>query len=74
MECPICGSEMVIKSGKYGEFYGCVNFPKCKGSKSIYFSSHINTHGYDRAYNNLDPNDDIELSDAHWGDFYDMCG
>ncbi len=28
--CPSCGSPMYIKSGKYGDFLGCSNYPKCK--------------------------------------------
>ena len=28
--CPICGSPLVIKEGKNGEFVGCSNFPTCK--------------------------------------------
>lgn len=28
--CPNCGSPMVIKKGKYGEFEACSNYPTCK--------------------------------------------
>ena len=28
--CPRCGAPLVLKNGKYGEFWGCSNFPKCK--------------------------------------------
>ncbi len=28
--CPICGGIMVKRSGQYGAFYGCSNYPKCK--------------------------------------------
>ena len=28
--CPVCGSPLVVKHGKNGEFVGCSNFPKCK--------------------------------------------
>lgn len=28
--CPNCGGKLIIKGGKYGRFYGCLNFPKCK--------------------------------------------
>ena len=30
MICPKCGSDLVKRNGKYGEFYGCSNYPKCK--------------------------------------------
>ena len=29
-KCPECGSPLVIRKGKYGEFVACSNFPKCK--------------------------------------------
>ena len=32
--CPKCGGKLKIKSGKYGKFYGCSNFPKCSYTKS----------------------------------------
>lgn len=28
--CENCGAKMVIKNGRYGEFYACPNYPKCK--------------------------------------------
>lgn len=28
--CPECGSDLVIRSGKYGEFTACSNYPTCK--------------------------------------------
>ena len=28
--CPDCGSDLVIRSGKYGEFTACSNYPTCK--------------------------------------------
>jgi len=28
--CPECGSELVIRKSKYGEFVACSNYPKCK--------------------------------------------
>ncbi|MDO4962904.1 MAG: type I DNA topoisomerase [bacterium] len=29
-DCPNCGSPLVIRKGKYGEFTACSNYPKCK--------------------------------------------
>ena len=29
-DCPECGSPLVIRKGKYGEFTACSNYPKCK--------------------------------------------
>lgn len=28
--CPECGSDLVIRKGRYGEFTACSNYPKCK--------------------------------------------
>ena len=33
--CPICGSEMTIKSSSYGQFLSCVYYPACKGKRSL---------------------------------------
>ena len=33
--CPRCGSKLIIKKGKYGEFWGCSNYPKCKFTSPI---------------------------------------
>ena len=34
-DCPECGSPLVIRKGKYGEFTACSNFPKCKYIKQV---------------------------------------
>ncbi|MBQ7760802.1 MAG: type I DNA topoisomerase [Clostridia bacterium] len=34
-KCEICGANMVVKQGKFGEFYACSNYPKCKNTKAI---------------------------------------
>lgn len=28
--CPRCGGNLILRQGKYGSFYGCSNYPKCK--------------------------------------------
>jgi hypothetical protein len=28
--CPKCGGKLVLRNGKYGQFKGCSNFPRCK--------------------------------------------
>ena len=28
--CPQCGGQLVLRQGRYGSFYGCDNYPKCK--------------------------------------------
>lgn len=34
MICPVCGHKLVLRSGKYGEFIGCSNYPKCHYTKN----------------------------------------
>ncbi|WP_297575838.1 type I DNA topoisomerase [uncultured Campylobacter sp.] len=34
-KCPECGGELVKRSGRYGEFIACLNFPKCKYSRNL---------------------------------------
>ncbi len=39
--CPQCGNSLVIRNGKYGEFFGCSNYPHCRftfnyGNKNVY--------------------------------------
>lgn len=29
-KCPFCGSELILRKGKYGQFWGCSAYPKCK--------------------------------------------
>ncbi len=33
--CDKCGSKMVIKTGKFGKFLACPNYPKCKNTKKL---------------------------------------
>ena len=33
MKCELCGGEVVLRTGKFGEFYACASYPKCKFTK-----------------------------------------
>ena len=33
--CPYCGNELVLRNGKYGYFWGCSAYPKCKFTRQI---------------------------------------
>jgi len=33
--CPRCGGQLVKRTGQYGEFYGCSNFPQCKHTAKL---------------------------------------
>lgn len=28
--CPLCGGRLIKRNGKYGDFYGCSNYPRCR--------------------------------------------
>jgi DNA topoisomerase-1 len=32
-KCEQCGGDMVVRSGRYGTFYACANYPACKFTK-----------------------------------------
>ncbi|UZE93457.1 MAG: type I DNA topoisomerase [Candidatus Nealsonbacteria bacterium] len=34
-KCPKCGGSIIIKLGRYGKFYACSNFPKCKYTEPL---------------------------------------
>lgn len=33
--CPRCSNQMVTRNGRYGMFWGCTNYPRCKGTRNI---------------------------------------
>ena len=35
VRCPEDGAPMVLREGRFGKFYGCVNYPKCKGIVNV---------------------------------------
>ncbi len=32
-KCDKCGADMVLRTGKYGSFYACANYPACRNTK-----------------------------------------
>jgi DNA topoisomerase-1 len=34
-KCPKCGAPLLIRLGKYGEFYACSKFPECRYTESL---------------------------------------
>ena len=34
-KCELCGSDMVLRKGRFGSFYACANYPKCKNTRAI---------------------------------------
>lgn len=35
-KCELCSGDMVVRHGRYGTFYACRNYPKCKFTKQKY--------------------------------------
>lgn len=35
LTCPLCGNPMVLRRGKFGEFFGCVGWPECDGIQKL---------------------------------------
>lgn len=33
--CPKCGAKMVVRSGRFGKFLACPNYPECKSTKPL---------------------------------------
>ena len=33
--CPRCGGRLVLRNGKFGQFYGCSNYPRCKFTMNV---------------------------------------
>ena len=33
MKCEECGSDMILRNGRYGSFYACSRYPECKSTK-----------------------------------------
>jgi len=34
-DCPLCGMPLKKIDGKYGTFFGCSAYPKCKGKRKL---------------------------------------
>jgi len=34
-KCPHCGSDLTLKKGRFGDFYGCTSFPNCRYTCSV---------------------------------------
>lgn len=65
--CEKCGSPMVIKTGRYGKFLACSNYPTCKNTKKI--------GNEDRDNNGRPDNEQVkELTAKFEGEVCEKCG
>jgi DNA topoisomerase I len=35
VRCAECGKPMLLRTGRFGRFYGCVDYPSCKGIRNV---------------------------------------
>ena len=42
MVCELCGGPVVIKHGRFGDFYACANYPTCRYTKQIAKETGVN--------------------------------
>lgn len=64
--CPRCKSVMVKKTGRFGEFFGCSRYPRCKGIRNRdggLPESECNRLGYSK-YDFLDQDEDDPTYDT----------
>lgn len=34
-KCPVCGSIMIKRNGRFGEFWGCSSYPECRHTENV---------------------------------------
>ncbi len=65
--CDKCGSPMIIKTGRYGKFLACSNFPECKNIKKL--------NSVDKDGDGVSDNKEAEaLSAKYAGEICPKCG
>jgi DNA topoisomerase-1 len=42
IDCELCGSPMVVKTGRYGKFIACTNYPNCRNTKPYVIKVGVN--------------------------------
>ncbi len=61
-KCDKCGAKMIIKTGRYGKFLACSNYPECKNIKSL------------KKQENQEKDEELkELEKKHQGKTCDKC-
>jgi len=63
--CEKCGSGMVIKFGRFGQFLACANYPECKNTREV---------GSKRSAANGDPEDQNKQTEAEEVPPCELCG
>lgn len=63
--CPICGGVLKLRSGKYGEFFGCTNYPKCIYTINI---ARVNCKSQNAKSKSIQVNDIVKLISINTGE------
>ncbi len=86
MTCEKCSGPVVIKKGRYGDFYACQNYPKCRFTRQIpkkigvkcpkCEGQIVEKHGRKSTFYSCDqyPNCDFSLWDEPTGQTCPQCG
>lgn len=78
--CEKCGSGMVIKFGRYGQFLACENYPECKNTREVASKRDENSEGdsEDGAEEKIEPCElcgkEMSLKRGRFGAFYGCTG
>lgn len=54
LSCPRCNSAMVLRNGRRGQFYGCSQFPRCRGTRDSVPSPLVSTREKSETEKKLD--------------------
>lgn len=66
--CPYCGSDIRIRHGRYGEFLGCIRYPKCTWTTSVSEWDDANNDAEQWRVNRELGYMDHLVDDDEWGD------
>lgn len=76
--CEKCGSGMVIKFGRYGQFLACENYPECKNTREVASKRDSEQDGGSEAEAEVEPCElcgkEMSLKRGRFGAFYGCTG
>ncbi|GGI07718.1 type I DNA topoisomerase [Egicoccus halophilus] len=69
VRCQECGKPMLLREGRFGKFFGCVDYPKCKGIRNLQQRlMYRDTDGQAKPFRSpTDPNSFMELRTSRYG-------
>ena len=76
--CEKCGAKMVVKSGRFGKFAACPNYPECKNTKPLDKNGNVKTDSEDDQPQKAAPSDvkcdicggEMVIRKGRYGSFY----